>query len=163
MKKKLAATEIYITVILMGGRRVAKERKEIESVTESGTEFEITFTFLIIKNVTKLQIILMYSSFKAEKKCKKARKEKRRIHGIQLSLCQLKRRGGTASVVEVLLTKLSQWFNWTAAGSDQKSKLPGTKKVEQSKKGELIKTSWAKEKKFFWAMKNKLSNQKYIK
>ena len=27
----------------MGGGCVAKERKEIESVTESGTEFEITF------------------------------------------------------------------------------------------------------------------------
>ena len=30
----------------MGGACVARERKEIESVTESGTEFEITFIFL---------------------------------------------------------------------------------------------------------------------
>ena len=45
MRKKLAATEIYITVILIRGGCVAKERKEIESVTESGTEFEITFIF----------------------------------------------------------------------------------------------------------------------
>ena len=59
------------------GNCVAKERKEIESVTESGTEFEITFIFLINKNVSKLQIILMSLSFKAEKKGKKARKEKR--------------------------------------------------------------------------------------
>ena len=29
----------------MGGGCVAKERKEIESVTESGTELEITFIF----------------------------------------------------------------------------------------------------------------------
>ena len=29
----------------MGGRCVAKEKKEIESVTESRTEFEITFIF----------------------------------------------------------------------------------------------------------------------
>ena len=42
----------------MGGGCVAKEWKEIESVTESGTEFEITFIFLINKNVSKLQIIL---------------------------------------------------------------------------------------------------------
>ena len=56
----------------MGGGCIAKERKEIESVTESGTEFEITFTFLINKNVSKLQIILMSLSFKAEKKDKKA-------------------------------------------------------------------------------------------
>ena len=61
----------------MGGGCVAKERKEIESVTELGTEFEITFIFLINKNVSKLQIILMSLSFKAEKKGKKARKEKR--------------------------------------------------------------------------------------
>ena len=67
-----------MTVILMGGGCVAKERKEIESVTESGTEFEITFIFLINKNVSKLQIILMSLSFKAEKKSKKAKKEKRR-------------------------------------------------------------------------------------
>ena len=32
-------------VILMGGGCVAKERKEIESVTESATEFKITFIF----------------------------------------------------------------------------------------------------------------------
>ena len=57
---------------------VAKERKEIESVTESGTEFEITFIFLINQNVSKPQIILMSLSFKAEKNGKKARKEKRR-------------------------------------------------------------------------------------
>ena len=61
----------------MGGGCVAKERKEIESVTESGTEFDITFIFLINKNVSKLQIILMSLSFKAEKKGKKVRKEKR--------------------------------------------------------------------------------------
>ena len=44
MRKKLAAIEILITVILMGGGCVAKERKEIESVTESelGTKFDIT-------------------------------------------------------------------------------------------------------------------------
>ena len=29
----------------MGGGCVAKERKEIESITESGTEFEITYIF----------------------------------------------------------------------------------------------------------------------
>ena len=45
MRKRLAALEIEITVILMGGGCVAKERKEIESVTESGPEFEITFSF----------------------------------------------------------------------------------------------------------------------
>ena len=62
----------------MGGRCVAKERKEIESLTELGTQFEITFIFLINKNVLKLQIILMSLSFKAEKKGKNTRKEKRR-------------------------------------------------------------------------------------
>ena len=67
-----------MTVILMGGGCVATERKEIESVTESGTEFEITFIFLINQNVSKLQTILMSLSFKAEKKNKKAKKEKRR-------------------------------------------------------------------------------------
>ena len=35
MRKKLAATEIKMTVILMGKRCVAMEWKEIESVTES--------------------------------------------------------------------------------------------------------------------------------
>ena len=45
MRKKLAAIDIKITVILMGGEYVAKERKEIESVTESGTAFKITFIF----------------------------------------------------------------------------------------------------------------------
>ena len=58
----------------MGGRCVAKERKEIESVTESGTAFEITFIFLIKGNVSKLQIILMSLSFKAEKKARKEKK-----------------------------------------------------------------------------------------
>ena len=67
-----------ITVILMGGRCVAKERGKIESVTESGTEFEITFIFLINKTVSKLQIILMSLSFKAEKRVK--RQEKRKIY-----------------------------------------------------------------------------------
>ena len=63
----------------MGGGCVAKERKEIGSVTESGTEFEITFiVYLINQNVSKFQIILVSLSFKAEKKGKKARKEKRR-------------------------------------------------------------------------------------
>ena len=57
---------------------VAKERKEIESVTESGTEFEITF-FLINQNVSKLPIMLMSLSFKAEKKGKKAKKKTREI------------------------------------------------------------------------------------
>ena len=61
----------------MGGGCVAKEWKEIESVTESGTEFEINYIFLINKKVLKLQIILMSLSFKAEKKGKKAGKEKR--------------------------------------------------------------------------------------
>ena len=46
----------------MGGGCVAKERKEIKSVTESGTEFD----FLINQNVSKHQIILMSLSFKAE-------------------------------------------------------------------------------------------------
>ena len=55
----------------MGGGCVAKERKETESLTESETEFEMTFIFLINKNVSKLQIILMSLSFKAEKKVKK--------------------------------------------------------------------------------------------
>ena len=45
MRKKLATIEIEITMILMGGGCVAKERKEIESVTESGTKFEITCIF----------------------------------------------------------------------------------------------------------------------
>ena len=58
-EKELAAIEIKITVILMGGGCVAKERKEIESGTESGTEFKITFSFLINKNVSKLQNVLM--------------------------------------------------------------------------------------------------------
>ena len=52
----------------MGGGCVAKERKEIESETESGTEFEITFIFLINKNVSELQINLISLSFKAEKR-----------------------------------------------------------------------------------------------
>ena len=39
MRKKLAAIDIEINVILMEEGCVAKERKEIESVTESGTEF----------------------------------------------------------------------------------------------------------------------------
>ena len=43
MRKRLATIEIWITGILMGGGCVAKERKEIESVTKSVTEFEITF------------------------------------------------------------------------------------------------------------------------
>ena len=56
----------------MGGGCVAKEKKEFESVTESGTEFEIawTFFFLINQNVSELQIILMSIRFKAEKKVK---------------------------------------------------------------------------------------------
>ena len=41
----------------MGGGCVTKERKEIESVTESGTQLKIIF-FLITQNVSKLQIIL---------------------------------------------------------------------------------------------------------
>ena len=45
---------------------VAKEMKEIESVTESRTEFEIT--------VLKLQIILMSLSFKTEKRSKNSEK-----------------------------------------------------------------------------------------
>ena len=45
MRKKLTAIEKNITVILMGGGCVAKERKEIELVTESETKFEITFIF----------------------------------------------------------------------------------------------------------------------
>ena len=56
----------------MGGGCVAKERKEIESVTE----FEITFMFLINKNVSKLQIILMSLTFKAEKKVKKQERKR---------------------------------------------------------------------------------------
>ena len=52
-------------------------RKGKKLGTELGTEFEITFIFLINKNVSKLQIILMFLSFEAEKKGKKARKEKR--------------------------------------------------------------------------------------
>ena len=55
---------------MMGGGYVAKERKKIESRTESGTEFEITFIFLINQNVSKPQIFLSLS-FKAEKKEKK--------------------------------------------------------------------------------------------
>ena len=60
----------------MRGGCVAKERKEIKSVTESGTESEITWTllffFLINQNALKLQIILISLSFKAEKKVKEA-------------------------------------------------------------------------------------------
>ena len=41
MIKKSAAIEIKITEVLIGGGCVAKERKEIESVTASGTELEI--------------------------------------------------------------------------------------------------------------------------
>ena len=55
----------------MGGGCVAKERKEIKSVTESGTEFEIyNFYFLINRNVSKV--------VEAEKKGEKVRKEKRK-------------------------------------------------------------------------------------
>ena len=63
----------------MGGGCVAKERKEIESKTESGTEsgteFEITFIFWYTKmsQVSKLKVIQMSLSFKAEKKGKKAK------------------------------------------------------------------------------------------
>ena len=60
----------------MGGRCVAKERKEIESITESRAEFEITFIFLINKNVSKFQISLMSLSFKAEKKVKKQKRKR---------------------------------------------------------------------------------------
>ena len=59
----------------MGVGCVAKEMKE----TESGTEFEITFIFLIKQNVSKLQIILMSLSFKAEKKGKNAKKRKEKM------------------------------------------------------------------------------------
>ena len=57
----------------MGGGCVPKERKEIKSVTESGTEFEITLTlFLINQNFSKLQtILLMFLSFEAKKSIKK--------------------------------------------------------------------------------------------
>ena len=57
----------------MGGGCVPKERKEIKSVTESRTEFEITLTlFLINQNFSKLQtILLMFLSFEAKKSIKK--------------------------------------------------------------------------------------------
>ena len=76
MRKKLAAIEIETTVILMEEGCVTKERKEIKSVTESGTKHKITWTFfffLINQKiiVSKLQIILMTFSFEAEKKSKK--------------------------------------------------------------------------------------------
>ena len=50
----------------MGGGYVAKERKEIESVTKSGTEFEITWTLFF----------LMSFSVKAEKKVNQRQKRK---------------------------------------------------------------------------------------
>mgnify|MGYP001794119199 CR=1 FL=1 len=59
----------------MGGGCVVKEKKEIESKIESGTEFEITF-FLINQNVSKPQIVLTSLSFKAEKKGKKQEKKR---------------------------------------------------------------------------------------
>ena len=42
MIKRLAAIKIQITVILMGRECVAKEGKDIESVSEPATEREIT-------------------------------------------------------------------------------------------------------------------------
>ena len=69
----------------MGAGCVAKERKEIESVMESGTESEITWTlfFLINQNVLKLQIILMSLSFKAEEKSKKSEIKKKSEDDLQ--------------------------------------------------------------------------------
>ena len=61
----------------MEGGCVAKERKEIESVTESGGNgIRKNFYFLINQNVSKPQIILMPLSFKAEKKSKKQLKKR---------------------------------------------------------------------------------------
>ena len=54
MRKKLTAIEIWITVILMGAGCVAKEKNEIESVTESGTKFEITWTFFFFLDNPKI-------------------------------------------------------------------------------------------------------------
>ena len=63
----------------MGGGCFAKEGKDIKS----GTEFKVTFTFLINQSVSKFQIILMSLSFKAEKKVKKQKKKKKREDYVQ--------------------------------------------------------------------------------
>ena len=60
----------------MGGGCDAKERKEIESVTESGNRIRNNFFFLINQYISKLQIILMYLRFKAEKKGNKPKKKR---------------------------------------------------------------------------------------
>ena len=58
----------------MGGGCIAKERKEIESVTESGTTLKITWTFFFDnQNVSKLQIILLSFSLKLRKKYHRGR------------------------------------------------------------------------------------------
>ena len=48
----------------MGGGCVAKERKEIESKTESGTEFEITFIFFGKPKCLKSQNVKLSNAFK---------------------------------------------------------------------------------------------------
>ena len=56
--------------------RQGQERNRI--INRIGNRIRNNFYLLINQNVSKLQIILMSLSFKAEKKVKQARKEKRR-------------------------------------------------------------------------------------
>ena len=63
----------------MGGRYVAKERKEIESVTELGTAFEITFIFGYKPECLKTSNYPNVFKFKAEKKGKKVKKRKEKM------------------------------------------------------------------------------------
>ena len=66
----------YCDIDERGMFRQEKERNRISN--RIGNGIRNNFYFLINQNVSKLQIILMSISFKAEKKGKKARKEKRR-------------------------------------------------------------------------------------
>ena len=56
------------------GRGMCRQGKERNRI---GNRFRNNFCFLINQNVSKLQIILMSLSFKAEKKGKKAKKKRR--------------------------------------------------------------------------------------
>ena len=61
------------------GRRMCRQGKERNRISNRiGNRIRNNFYFLINQNVSKPQIILMSLSFKAEKKGKKARKEKRK-------------------------------------------------------------------------------------
>ena len=61
------------------GRAMCRQGKERNRISNRiGNRIQDNFYFLIKHHASKLQIILMSLSFKAEKKGKKARKEKRR-------------------------------------------------------------------------------------